>query len=222
MSRFHSAFYILRSQGIWGIFRKLCAEIYSQTKMRLLEKREDINKTPSVQTDSDLFFRDACRQDIEKIAAVWPPEFAPMADNQKKLLKLLQSRFDRNIPCFIACERNAVVGVVWCLPWHYDKCLSAGRRNQPAYEICNIFTAPQARGKGVAEKLLFFALHQMAKAGKTVAYSRILPERTSSIKLHEKLGFQTLGLLTSGSFLGWHYSRLDKSVLHKAEEEKAL
>ena len=222
MSRFHSAFYILRSQGILGIFRKLRSEIYSQTKMWLLVKREDVNEAQSVQTDSDVCFRDAGREDIEKIAAVWPPEFASIADTQKKLLKLLQSRFDRNIPCFIACEGNAVVGAVWCLPWHYDKCLSVDRRNQPAYEICNIFTAPQSRGKGLAEELLYFAMEQMSKAGKTVAYSRILPERTSSIRLHEKSGFQTLGFLTLGSFFGWHYSRLDESFLQKSEEQETL
>jgi len=222
MSRFHSALYILRSQGIWGIFRKLGAEIYSQTKMLLLEKREVINQAPSVKADSDVSFHDACRQDIEKIAAVWPPEFAPMADKRKKLLKLLESRFDRNTPCFIACEGNTVVGAVWCLPWHYDECLPIDCRNQPAYEICNIFTTTEARGRGVAEGLLRFAMHRMSHTSKTVAYSRILPERTSSIKLHKKLGFQTLGLLTSGSFLGWHYFRLDKSVINKAEEEKVL
>ncbi|MHC4083913.1 MAG: GNAT family N-acetyltransferase [Planctomycetota bacterium] len=222
MSRFQSALYILRSQGIWGIFRKLRAEIYSQTKMWLVQRTWDPTRDRAVGDYCGITFREASYNDVEKIVAIWPSEFTGIAKSSEILFKLIKSKFDRNIPCFVACDGNTVVGAIWCAPWSLHAALPKGLRTREAYVLHRGFLDSRYRRKGIFSKLELYAIQVMAEGGKTVAYGRILPERTSSIKLHEKLGFQTLGLLTSGSFLGLHYCRLDESVLHKAEEEEAL
>lgn len=222
MSKFYSALLLFRTFGISGIFRKLRMELYSQTKTLLLEKTYEINVDQTAKVNSDVVFRQAYKQDIEKIAAIWPAEFAnyaaPAHNGSEMLTKRIRYRFERETPCFVACEGGVVKGAVWCAPWHYDKALSPDHRGQAAYEIRNLFTTEKSRGKAIAAGLLCFAMQSMAQAGKTTAYSRVLPCRLPSISMHKKTGFRELGFLTVGSFLGRHYCSLDESARDKAIE----
>lgn len=212
MSRFSSALCTYRNFGIAGIFRKLAGVLYSKpNRMWLLEKIGDNNdeSDETSKMNSEINFRQATCDDIETIAAIWPPEFGGIASKKsEKLLKILHYRFESELPCFVACENEKVISVAWCKPWYYDKALPYEKRDRNAYEICNLFTIVQTRGRGASTKLLLHVTKSMARKGKTVAYSRIMLEREVSFRVHEKAGFHKLGLLTLGCILGYRYCHL--------------
>ena len=130
-----------------------------------------------------------------------------------KLRQALLERLEGDIPGFVARSGKELAGAVWCKPWCHDDALPADRRGRSAYEVFNLFTVPQARGKGIAQMLLLFAMESMAQRGKTVAFSFIFPHRVGSIVAHERVGFRKVGVMTFGAFLGRRYSRLDASAV---------
>lgn len=221
MGRFNSILRTFHIFGFLGILRAARTKLYSKSTMWLVQRTWDPTRDKAVGEYRGITFREASYNDVEKIVAIWPSEFTGIAKSNEILFKLIKSKFDRNIPCFVACDVHTVVGAIWCIPSYFHGAMPQELRTREAYELHRGFVDSRYRRKGTFSKLELYAMQVMAEGGKTVAYGRILPERTGSIKLHEKLGFQTLGLLTSGSFLGWHYFRLDKPVIHK-EEDKVL
>jgi L-amino acid N-acyltransferase YncA len=87
--------------------------------------------------------------------------------------------------------------------------LPAELQGRGAYELTNIFTIPRLRGRGAAGLLVMYAMAELAQEDRVVACARILPQRTSSIAMIQKAGFEKLGLLTSGTKLGRTYYYLE-------------
>jgi len=218
MGRVRSALHLLRTFGIGEVLRRLPAQIHSRTQMLLFERIWDLGSDEPPEAPEGIVLRQGTEEDLEKIIKAWPAEFDGIAGDSARLAKIFRSRFLRNIPCFVAAEAGEIVGALWCVPWRYDKALPPDRRGEDAYEICNLFTTEDVRGKGVASALLLFALHQMGSRGAMVAYSRIKPGRLASIRLHEKLAFKRLGLLKSGCSWGLRFARLEALHDHEPAE----
>lgn len=213
MHKLRTAIDIFKSSGASGVFRQACKCLRSSTAFWLLEKSWDHRAKCNPAGDPGIVLRQACRDDLESIAAAWPTEFKRLAEDPSGLRRELEARFDEENPCFIASRGQRVLGAVWCKAWKYDDALPRAMQGRPAYENLNIFTAVEARGKGVAGELLLFSMDRMADRGKTVAYSFILTERLPSILAHEKVGFRRIGVMTFGRRLGRHYRRLDTSAV---------
>jgi len=187
-----------------ALLKSLAENVYSRTEM-LLMQRDAVDVNEATPPD-DVTLGEATVADINRIIAVWPPEFAMLRG--RMLHAALWARFESAVPCFIATDTGGIVAAMWCTPWHYDAALGSDHRGRPAFEVTNLFTVPRARGRGLACTLLGFALARMAGRGNQVAYSRILPERQASVAAHKKAGFRMLGRLVSGQVLGCRYCRL--------------
>ncbi|MFW6114512.1 MAG: GNAT family N-acetyltransferase [bacterium] len=157
--------------------------------------------------------RAATVEDIPSLADNWPDEFRWLKADRRRLEAELAKRFEKQTPCFVAVEHDRLLGAVWFKPWPYDLVLPRRPRgHEPgskACEVCNLFTAQHARGRGVGVSLLEYALGENARKGWDYAYSRILPARTGSIAVHERIGFHRLGLLHTGRKFGFKFSRLE-------------
>jgi phosphinothricin acetyltransferase len=69
-----------------------------------------------------------------------------------------------------------------------DRCVYAG-----VAEV-SVYVAGNARGRGVGSLLLAHLIEASEKAGIWTLQAGIFPENVSSLKLHEKLGFRTVGI----------------------------
>jgi GNAT superfamily N-acetyltransferase len=205
MGRLQAILAIRRSLGIGGVLRAIGRSLYSRREMVLLSKTW--RQEPAAAAPEGVEFREASIEDVALIAEAWPDEFASMARQSDRLGVFLRERFEEGVPCFIAMSGDALLAAMWCKPWTLDRVLPVDLRGRNAYEVLNLFTVAAARGKGLGEKLARYGMGQMADRGQTVAYSRILPARIASLRLHEKMGFQQLGMLVMrtmlGRFRGW-------------------
>ncbi|MFT3796623.1 GNAT family N-acetyltransferase [Flavobacterium sp.] len=88
---------------------------------------------------------------------------------------------------FAAYENGEMLG--WCaLTAVSNRCIYAG-----VAEV-SIYVAQKARGKGIGFALLNHTIQESEKQNYWTLQSGIFEENTSSIKLHEKCGFRTVGL----------------------------
>ncbi|UCD49726.1 MAG: GNAT family N-acetyltransferase [Phycisphaerales bacterium] len=144
--------------------------------------------------------------DLGKIVAAWPDEFGG-ANRNGYVRRKIAARFDAGCACLISEKDGRINGAVWCMPWkmQYDpQCLAS---YNDAFEICNLFVALECRGRGIGRHLLGGALSLMAGSGKRSAYSRVLPERQSSLALHLDCGFALHGVLHCSTVLGYEHNR---------------
>jgi phosphinothricin acetyltransferase len=112
---------------------------------------------------------------------------------------------------FVAEEKKQVIGYAASLRFH----------QRPAYApsvMTSIYLHPDHTGKGVGEKV-YAELIENLKAADDVhrAYGLVVLPNLGSEKLHEKLGFQAVGLLNEGGYKFGEYHdvrmyehRLDK------------
>lgn len=206
-----------RAYGFKGCFRILQKLFFCRTTTLLMEKvySSSNSNTEVINSDCTLTLQEASEKDIEDIVRVWPEEFSDVAEGYERVRSMLEYRFSEGVPCFVAHIGDKVVGAVWCDFWKYDSALAKKYQGRKSYEIRNVFTVDEVRGQGVASKLMSYAIRQMSLRGKPVAYSRILPPRAISVRLHEKLGFKQLGILETGFCFGKRYC-----FVHKEEKCK--
>jgi len=173
-------------------------EVYQRKHFWLLERQLGEYDASG---DSAENIRIADPIDLEKIVAAWPKELRGN-HSDRYLRKKIAGRFSGGYPCVISERNGRFEGAVWCIPFNVI-CESQGLENSEcAFEICNLFVVPECRMKGIGTQLLEQALVLMARQGKTVAYSRILPERRSSLDLHFSCGFHLSGILYCTTIFG--------------------
>ncbi len=204
---------IVRAYGIGGFLRLAVGAMYMRSTMWLVAKEWDPQADAGPIEVPDITLREATRQDVPAIVEAWPPEFGELASDRAQLNEVLLSRFDMGIPAYVALHEGEVWAGLWCKPWPLERVLPPSRRGLGSYEFFNIFTVPASRGRGLAVKLVQFAMIEMAGRGKRMAVSRIMDERQPSLIMHDKVGFERLGMLTSGRIVGRRFARLDRSVL---------
>jgi len=138
---------------------------------------------------------------VDTIVSAWPHEFG-RAKGDTHIRSKIATRFENGYPCLISERDGQLEGAVWCVPWQFDSEGCPARDRQDAFEICNLFVIPECRGRGIARRLVVQALSLMARRGKAIAYSRVLPERQASLALHLSTGFYLRGVLHCRTLLG--------------------
>ena len=193
----------LRRDGFAAATRHLVKEAYHRGKYLLLTRQ-------MAACDSGLCTQEGLRlavsSDFDNIIASWPAEFGG-TKSEGAIRRKIVSRHEKGYPCVLSERDGQLQGAVWCIPWQPDFVWQDPNKRDGAFEICNLFVAPRFRGQGVARQLLTGAVSLMARRGKTMAYSRILPTRQSSIAVHLSVGFRVLGLLNCVTVLGQERDR---------------
>ncbi|NQU44352.1 GNAT family N-acetyltransferase [bacterium] len=213
MGKLHSLILTVRLQGFAGVLRAVRTNIRSCNIMVLLRKEYDPADVQKVTVEEGFVMRRATREDIPAIAQSWPEEFKPKWHTESELWRTLNHHFDSDWPCFVTVHRDSrIYGAMWCRPWTYDSALAPAERGRSCYEISSLFTIPEARGKSMAARLILYAMEQLAHDGMKTAYSRIQPDRTPSLRTHEKIGFQRIGILTDGRIFGRFYCSLKRET----------
>jgi phosphinothricin acetyltransferase len=96
-------------------------------------------------------------------------------------------------PVFVAEAGSTVLGWASLSPWSdraaYDRSAET-----------SVYTAEEARGKGVGRRLLQELIDAGRQAGHHALLARISADNTVSVHLHEVLGFTTVGLLKEVGF----------------------
>jgi D-aspartate ligase len=194
----------IRRDGLAAGVRLFAAELHDRRRFCLLERPLGSDDVGASAFEN---IRLADSSSLDGIAAAWPDEFGKTKGNEHVRRKITE-RFENGYPCLISENNGQVEGAVWCIPWQFDHELRTAKDRQDAFEICNLFVAPQGRGKGVGRRLLAQALSLMTRQGKKIVYSRILPERRASIGLHLSLGFHLRGVMHCTTMLGRDHCRL--------------
>ncbi len=112
----------------------------------------------------------------------------------------------KNHPVFVAEENNRVVGWASLSPWS-DRC---------AYDTTvevSVYIHNGFRGQGIGSQLLEIVTMEGKKVNNHTVISRITQGNEVSIHLHEKLGYQHIGVMKEvgfkfGKFLDVHLMQL--------------
>ena len=204
MSKLTSVIQVLHARGVRGILQQSWRSIYSSRTWILFEKQWDPDDQRVDPSDGQVMLREGTTDDVDRIVAVWPPEF----EQPPGLANMLRERFEKGEHCFLAMAGDDVIGGVWCKPWVYDDALPPAYRGRKCYELWNGFVTPRARGKGVAGRLWGFTMQEMAAKGVPVTYGRVSPKWQASVSACGKLGFRALGMLKTGVKFGRLFARL--------------
>lgn len=152
-----------------------------------------------------LSLRQAQKEDFPALLAAYPEEFSGHLNEALKK-RLLMSRIDSDIPCFIAVNpAGQVCAGTWCLP-RKDPIVSLSlgdSAGEGVLEIMNTFVVPSCRGQGLGQALRRYALSQMAGKGYRRVVSYIWYSRRQSIAMNFATGSSLLGEKSQISLLGW-------------------
>ena len=163
----------------------------------------------------DFVIRDVTDADMAAIQAIYahhvihglasweetPPDTAEMIRRRDAIIA-------DGFPYRVAEHRGTVVGYTYASKY----------RPRPAYRNTvenSVYVAEDARGAGIGPKLLDDIIAQCTRVG----FRRMVAiigdsENTPSIKLHERAGFQMVGVIPACGYKGGRW--LDQLIMHKA------
>lgn len=158
-----------------------------------------------------LLVRNACDDDLRALTEIYahhvlhglasfeldPPETVEMARRQTHVISL-------GLPYLVAELGGRIAGYAYAAPY----------RARPAYRFTvedSVYIHPARVGNGVGSALLAALLAACEQSGCRQMIAVIGDsENRSSIRLHEKFGFERVGLLPA---VGWKFGRWVDSVL---------
>lgn len=103
------------------------------------------------------------------------------------------SKHKKNHPVFVSEERGKINGWASLSPWS-DRC---------AYDSTvevSVYIHKDFRGRGIGSKLLEVVTLEGGKVGNHTVISRIAEGNASSVHIHEKLGYQHIGVMKEVGF----------------------
>ncbi|MDX1589787.1 MAG: hypothetical protein R3296_12690 [Oleiphilaceae bacterium] len=152
-----------------------------------------------------LHLRQATRNDYPALIEAYPAEFSGHLTGSLKA-RLLMSRADSGIPCFIAInEAGRLCGATWCPPRQDPMLVMAlgEQASDRAFEMMNTFVTPDCRSQGIGRVLRRYALDAMARQGYRCVVSYIWYSRPQSLAMNFATGSTLLGEKRQVSLLGW-------------------
>ncbi|GAA1406370.1 N-acetyltransferase [Glutamicibacter uratoxydans] len=122
---------------------------------------------------------------VVNTTAIWTESTADVADREQWLDERTQSGF----PVFVAVDEiQDVVGFASYGPW----------RAKEGYRLTvehSVYVRSDQQGKGVGKELMIALIQEAKTAGLHAMVAGVEAQNVGSIKLHEKLGFEQVGLL---------------------------
>ena len=98
-----------------------------------------------------------------------------------------------NHPVLIAEKDGKIIGWASLSPWS-DRC---------AYDTTvevSVYLEPASRGKGIGAELLNAVTKEGGKSNNHTVLSRITSDNLASIRIHEKAGYKTVGIMKEVGF----------------------
>lgn len=138
--------------------------------------------------------RTASVRDLPGIFAIYDPEvlsgtatFETAPKSPAERLDWFNAHAQARHPLIVACEGDAVVGWAGGSRWSpraaYDRAVET-----------SVYIAASHRGRGFGRALMGELIARCRAAGAGVLLARIVEGNPSSLRLHEALGFQTVGI----------------------------
>lgn len=122
---------------------------------------------------------------VMNTTAIWTESTADLADREQWLDERTQSGF----PVIVAVDEiQDVVGFASYGPW----------RAKEGYRLTvehSVYVRSDQQGKGVGRELMIALIQEAKSAGLHAMVAGVEAQNVGSIKLHEKLGFEQVGLL---------------------------
>ena len=158
--------------------------------------------------------RDATVQDATAVQAIYAPvvtgtvisfeETPPTVDEMAERI----ATYGRNYPFLVAERQGRVVGYAY----------ASAHRDRAAYRWSAdvaVYVAEDARGSGIGRGLYDRLLPQLATQGLHAAFAGITLPNAGSVRLHESVGFELVGVYREVGFkfgrwldVGWWQRRL--------------
>ncbi len=142
-----------------------------------------------------LVIRDATADDLEAIFSIYDGEVlhgtstfdtTPRSPSQR--LEWLEEHVGPRRPVIVAVRDGAVVGWASLSAWS-DRCAYARAAED------SVYVATGARGAGVGRALLQELIRRARAAGLSVLLARVVEGNPGSLRLHESVGFGTIGVM---------------------------
>jgi L-amino acid N-acyltransferase YncA len=146
--------------------------------------------------------RDASLADADAILEIYRPIVAETAisfEEEPPSAQEIVSRIKASHVWLVAADANRVVGYAYAGPFH----------PRAAYRWSaevSVYVAEQARGRGVARRLISTLLSQLKSRGYVNAFAVVALPSPGSVRLFESLGFEKIAQQKNAGFkLGaWH------------------
>lgn len=113
-------------------------------------------------------------------------------------------------PILVAVDDDTVTGWAALSDW------SDRRAYEETVEI-SVYIADDRRGQGLGRRLMEAVLDSGRKAGLHTVLSRIVKDGGASIRLHEELGFEKVGVMRE---VGWKFGRRIDVLLYQVMLER--
>ena len=190
---------LFRSHGIKVAFKRIGAELYSNTNYIIL--RHELNDYKEIDINHEGFCIEQLKQNdangIKDVCAAWPENW-----RSRHLKTKVVSDLEKGDLCFLIRSGGKVIGATWlgecdeivahCPVSHYPN----ERVNR------SIFIIPQERGKGLSLLLLNHIIKVAKEKQFHQVFAYVRPGRTASIKAHQRAGFDNLGTLKVSKIMG--------------------
>jgi GNAT superfamily N-acetyltransferase len=124
----------------------------------------------------------------------------------------VSARLDAGDRCLAAWHAGCIVGAMWgstsgvrSLYLGRDLDLAPGE----AFQF-DVYTAPAARGQGIAPSLTIAWLRYLREKGYSAAIQLTLPENRSALRAHAKVGYRVIGIVRSIQLGPWRAHALSR------------
>ncbi|MEM7337635.1 MAG: N-acetyltransferase family protein [Actinomycetota bacterium] len=150
--------------------------------------------------------RPATRADAETIAAIYRPfvestatSFEMTPPSATDMAARIAATLGNGLPWIVADYDGAIAGYAY----------AAVFRSRPAYvhtRETSVYVADGWRGRGVASRLMTALIDELVELGVTQVIAGITMPNAPSVALHERLGFEPVGVFTGigRKFDAWH------------------
>lgn len=149
-------------------------------------------------TDRPVTIRPALAPDAAAVAAIYKPyvtdsvtSFEAVPPSAGEMARRMSAQ--PRLPWLLALRSDVAVGY----------CYAATFRSRPAYRWsveCSVYLSPDERGRGTGRALYGTLLPLLASLGHVNAYAGISLPNPASVRFHEALGFEPVGVFKRVGF----------------------
>ncbi|HZP12311.1 MAG TPA: GNAT family N-acetyltransferase [Nevskiaceae bacterium] len=138
--------------------------------------------------------REAKRDDLDGIFAIYDREVLHGTATFDTVVKSTQERLDwfatagQRYPVLVAEEKNRVLGWARAYAWSPRRAYDRTAENA-------VYVRDDARGRGLGRALMEKLIELAPQHGIHVLVARIVEGNPASVRLHEALGFKTIGVM---------------------------